>query len=214
MPIRDAGMMEYRQLTREPAVARALLYSYPGGFAMKDRRGFTLIEILILIAIVAVMLTMATTNFFSWQQHYSAVDFQREFLSLCNQARTRAMAFNLQHRLLINMNANVESVVLQQGSSGNGYTGWGNVVPSQQIAGANGAGINDIAYASSSAPAICALVFNPDGEVLIQTDPNSTTATVLTQADVHLSAKSVADQATIRLFGWTSKARLFYGWGS
>ena len=65
---------------------------------MKDRRGFTLLEIMIVIAIVGIMAVVATTNFFSWQNHYSAVGFQREFLSQFNEARTRSMATSLQHR--------------------------------------------------------------------------------------------------------------------
>ena len=68
---------------------------------MKDRRGFTLIEIMIVIAIVGIMAIVATTNFLSWQSHYSSVGFQREFLSQVNEARTRSMATSLQHRLLI-----------------------------------------------------------------------------------------------------------------
>jgi hypothetical protein len=58
-----------------------------------------------------------------------------------------------------------------------------------------------------------ALVFNPGGQVLTQTDPaNDNTILPLNQADVHLAAGSAADQATIRVFGWTSKARLSNGW--
>ena len=70
---------------------------------MKDRRGFTLIEIMIVLAIVGIVAIIATTNFFSWQSHYSGVGFQREFLSKVNEARTRSMATSLQHRLLIDL---------------------------------------------------------------------------------------------------------------
>ncbi len=54
---------------------------------MKDRRGFTLIEIMIALAIVGIVGIIATTNFFSWQSHYSSVGFQREFLSQCSARR-------------------------------------------------------------------------------------------------------------------------------
>jgi prepilin-type N-terminal cleavage/methylation domain-containing protein len=175
---------------------------------MKDRRGFTLLEILVVLAIVAIGVTIATTNFFLWQNHYTGIGFQREFLSQFNEARTRSMAFSLQHRLLIEMNA--ERVTLQRGNLGTGSSSWDNLA---QIVGSRGAGINDVVCTPvATVPATFGLVFNPNGEILVQTNPAGTTASPLTQADIHISATSVADQATIRVFGWTSKARLFNGW--
>ncbi len=88
---------------------------------MNGRRGFTLVEIMIAIAIVGIMTVIATTNLFSWQSHYSSVDFQREFLSQVNEARTRSMATSLQHRLLIDMNT--ETVTLQRWNLGIGSLG-------------------------------------------------------------------------------------------
>jgi prepilin-type N-terminal cleavage/methylation domain-containing protein len=176
---------------------------------MKDLRGFTLIEIMIVIAIVAIGVTIATANFFSWQSHYSGVGFQREFLSQVNEARTRSVASSLQHRLLIDQGA--ETVILQRGNLGTASGTW--VSTTLQVVGTRGAGINDVVCTPVVAvPTSFALVFNPDGEVLVQTNPAATTASPVTQADIHISAASVADQATIRLFGWTSKARLVNGW--
>jgi prepilin-type N-terminal cleavage/methylation domain-containing protein len=176
---------------------------------MKDRRGFTLLEIMIVLAIIGIGATIATTNFFLWQNHYSGVGFQREFLSQVNEARTRSMASSLQHRLLIDMNA--ETVILQRGNFGTASSTWANAA--QRVVGSRGAGINDVVCTPAvTVPTSFSLVFNPDGEVLVQTNPAGTTASPLTQADIHISAASVADRATIRVFGWTSKARLFNGW--
>lgn len=177
---------------------------------MKDRRGFTLIEIMIVLVIIGIGVTIATTNFQLWLNHSSGVGFQREFLSQFNEARTRSMASSLQHRLLIDMNA--ETVVaLQRGNLGTASSGWANATP--PVFGSRGAGISDVVCTPAvTVPTTFALVFNPDGEVLIQTNPAATTASPLTQADIHISATSVADQATIRVFGWTSKARLVNGW--
>jgi len=174
---------------------------------MKDRQGFTLLEIMIVIAIVGIMAVVATTNLQLWQNHYSGVGFQREFLSQANEARTRTMATSLQHRLLIEKSAG--RVTLQRWDLGVGP--WVNA--GQSVVGSRGAGIENMVYTPGGTVSTdFALLFNPDGEVLIQTDPNSTTATLLTQADVHLSASSATDRATIRVFGWTSKARLVNGW--
>jgi len=174
---------------------------------MKDRRGFTLIEIMIALAIVGIMVVIATTNLQLWQSHYSAIGFQREFLSQVNEARTRSMATSLQHRLLVEKSAG--RVTLQRWESGIGP--WVNAA--QPIVGSRGAGIdNVICDPTVAVPSTFALMFNPNGEVLVQTNTAGTTATALTQADVHLSATNAADQATIRVFGWTSKARLANGW--
>jgi prepilin-type N-terminal cleavage/methylation domain-containing protein len=203
-------MMEYRQLTHIPAAARALLYPYPGGFAMKDRRGFTLLEIMIVIMIVGIMAIIATTNFFSWQNHYGGVGFQREFLSQFNEARTRSVATSLQHHLLINSSDG--SVKLERWNSV--LNQW-EYVPGKATKPplGSGAGISDVVCTPTvSVPSSFALLFNPNGEVLVQTNTLGTAAATLTQADIHLSAASVADRATIRVFGWTSKARLFNGW--
>lgn len=176
---------------------------------MKDRRGFTLIEIMIALAIVGIVAIIATTNFLSWQSHYSAVGFQREFLSQVNQARTRSMGTSLQHRLRIDFGN--ETVVLQRGNAGTASGTWVNVAP--QVVGSRGAGIQEIVCSpapTSVTSGSFAFIFNPDGEVLTQ--DNAATIRVLTDAKVRLTAGSTVDQKTIRLYGWTSKARLENGW--
>ena len=177
---------------------------------MNDRRGFTLIEIMIAIAIVGILTIIATTNFSSWQSHYSGVGFQREFLSLASEARTRSMASTRQHRLLIDTGA--ETVTLQIGILGTGTpsTGWTNV--GQRVVGSRGAGIDNVVCTPSVTSPTFALVFNPDGQVMVQDNTASSAASPLTRADVHISAANVADRATITVFGWTSKARLTNGW--
>ena len=136
---------------------------------MKDRRGFTLIEIMIALTIVGIVGVIATTNFFSWQSHYSAVGFQREFLSQVNQARTRSMGTSLQHRLLIDMSAEPVTVILQRGNLETFPPGrmW-----RSRLNGSRGAGISDVVcdpVPTAAVPPIFALLFNPDGEVLVQT---------------------------------------------
>ena len=177
---------------------------------MKDRRGFTLIEIMIVLAIVAIGVTIATTNFILWQNHYSGVGFQREFLSQFNEARTRSMASSLQHRLRIDLGT--ETVALERGNAGTASGTWANAAP--HVVGTRGAGIHEIvcnpAPTSVTPPATFAFIFNPDGQVLTQ--DNAATVRALTDARVRLSAGSTVDQSTIRLYGWTSKARLENGW--
>jgi prepilin-type N-terminal cleavage/methylation domain-containing protein len=177
---------------------------------MKDRLGFTLIEIMIALAIVGIMTIIATTNFVSWQSHYKGIGFQREFLSLVNEARTRSLGSSLQHRLRIDLGA--ETVVLERGNAGTASGVWVSAAP--QVVGESGAGVHEILCnplpASVTPPGTFAFIFNPDGQVLTQ--DNAATVRALTDARVRMSAGSTLDQATIRLYGWTSKARLENGW--
>ena len=175
---------------------------------MKDRRGFTLLEIMIVVTIVGIMAIAATANLQTWLSHNSAVDFQREFLAQINQARTRSMASNLQHRL--NMNLDAETVTLERGNAGTASSVWTGT--GSAITGSKGAGISAITntpFGSIGAGSF-AFIFNPNGQVLAQDNTNNVTA--LTQANIHLSSDSAADHATIQLYGWTSKARLANGW--
>jgi len=176
---------------------------------MKGRRGFTLIEITIALTILGIMLIIATTNLQLWQSHYSAVGFQREFLSKVGEARTRSMGTSLQHRLRIDIGT--ETVVLERGNAGTASGTWVNVAP--QVVGARGAGIHEIVCNPAPASVTSgtfAFLFNPDGQVLTQ--DNAATVRALTDAKVRLSAGSTTDQTTIRVYGWTSKARLENGW--
>ncbi len=178
---------------------------------MKGRGGFTLIEIMIAIAIVGIVAIIATTNFQLWLSHNSAIDFQRELLAQFQAARTRSMATNLQHRLLMNLDA--ETVALQRGNAGTGSTNWDGT--GSALTGSKGAGIYNITYPPGGTTVNAgsfAFLFNPDGQVLAQPDPANSAVTALTQAYIRLSSDSAADHSTILLYGWTSKARLADGW--
>jgi len=177
---------------------------------MKDRRGFTLIEIMIALTILGIMVVIGTTNLQLWQSHYSAVGFQREFLALANEARTRSLGTSLQHRVRIDLGT--EAVVLERGDAGTASGTW--VIVAPQVVGTRGAGVHEILCdplpALVTPPGTFAFIFNPDGQVLTQ--DNAATVRALTDAKVRLSADSTVDQTTIRLYGWTSKARLENGW--
>jgi prepilin-type N-terminal cleavage/methylation domain-containing protein len=182
---------------------------------MEDRRGYTILEALIALVVASILVTISWSNLQGWMSHSSALGLQREILSMCNEARTRSMASSLQHRLLFDLNS--ESATLQRGNAVTGSTVWVNAQSSATAS--RGAAIESILYPlgnpsdTTVTSGSIAFIFNPNGQVLTQTnpaDPNAVSA--LTQGNIRLSAASDADRATIRLFGWTSKARLFNGW--
>ena len=119
------------------------------------------------------------------------------------------MGTSFQHRLRIDLGT--ETVVLERGNAGTGSGTWVDVAP--QVVGARGAGVHEIVCNPNPASVTSgtfAFIFNPDGQVLTQ--DNAATVRALTDAKVRLSAGSTADQTTIRVYGWTSKARLENGW--
>jgi len=174
----------------------------------KNRGGFTLLEILVAMVIVGIMLTIGMTNLFLWLDHAAAVDFQREILSRSNDARTRAMASNRQHRMQVDMTN--ETVTLQRGNLGTGSTAWSNV--GNPIEGKRGAGIQEIVYDNGTTVSAStnSFIYNPGGQVLAM--GSSSNILPMNQARVRLTAENPSDRATIRIFGFTSKARLEDGW--
>jgi prepilin-type N-terminal cleavage/methylation domain-containing protein len=176
---------------------------------MKGRRGFTLIEIVIALTIVGIVAVIATSNLQLWLTHNSAVGFQRGLLAQCSEARTRAMASNLQHRLRIDFGA--ETVTLERGNAGTGSTAW-TALGGSEVRGSRGAGVQDVTcYPGGTVVSAgsFALVLNPDGQVMKQTNPASAaTISAVTQVDIRLIPDNPSDNTMVRVFGWTSKARV------
>jgi prepilin-type N-terminal cleavage/methylation domain-containing protein len=177
---------------------------------MDNRRGFTLVEITIVLVILGIMAIIATSNLMSWLNHNAAIGFQREFLSRCADARTRAMATNLQQKVLLDLGNG--TVRIQQGNAGTASVGWTDV--GERIVASRGAGIHEViaspAPGTVSPPTTFSFIFNPGGQVLTQ--DNAAVIRPLTEAKVRLTADNPGEQTTLRLYGWTSKARLENGW--
>jgi prepilin-type N-terminal cleavage/methylation domain-containing protein len=188
---------------------------------MRCRKGFTIIELMIAVAIIGILAVVSTTNMMSWRNHSSAVGLQREILAMVNDARTRAMASNRKHRMIIYMLTGNDIASLQkEGTDENGLTVWEGItgVPTVRIKREPGVFGDDIQVrvreivnetnspVTVSPPAIYYFIFNPGGQVLSQV--NAGTPQPLGQARIRLTADNPADLAAIRLFGWTSQARL------
>lgn len=196
--------MKYRALTRKPAVARALLYPYPGGSAMKDRRGFTLIEIMIALAIVAIGLVIAISNLQRWVYQTNARGFQREVFSRLQEARIRASSSGGRHRVVLDLGNGTAYLQLRGASSWSGIS-----LP--DVKAPIGSRFASVTPNPGSAvtTGTYAFVFNPSGEAYGQsTIADDNTIALIDNASIVLAGANSQDNALITLFGWTGKARL------
>ena len=170
--------------------------------SMRDRRGFTLLEITITSVIVGIVGIMAFSNLNLWLAHNNYLGFQREAISEFQEARTRAIATRLQHRLNIDMDEG--RVTIEQGNASSGSGTW--VSLPRVVNAPKGSAIDFVRLTQAGTPTdntsgTVSIVFNPSGDNF-----------PVDQAAVRLKEEKTGTQWTIRLYGWTSKARLVNGW--
>ena len=72
-----------------------------GGKALK-RRGITVVEMMITLAIVAVLAVMVVPNLGGWIQHYRVKGAVREIVSQMELAKIKALKHNREYRLYVN----------------------------------------------------------------------------------------------------------------
>jgi type IV fimbrial biogenesis protein FimT len=179
---------------------------------MKDRRGFTLVELMIAIAIVGIGLLIAVTNLQRWVYQTNARGFQREVFSRFQDARIRASSSGGRHRVVLGLDLVNGTAVLQRVLPA--ATSWSDIsLPS--VKAPTGSRIASVvtmksgSVVSTVTTGTFAVVFNPSGEAYGQSTIGSDNSIALIDnAVILLTGANPQDNASITVFGWTGKARL------
>jgi prepilin-type N-terminal cleavage/methylation domain-containing protein len=167
---------------------------------MRTNKGFTLIEIMIVLGIIGIGAIIAGSNINDWITHNRSVGFHRVVTQMMEEGRTRAIASQRQHRVIIDTTGN--NVSLERGDKGAGSTTWTKVVAT--IPAPRGSSIDNVLTTQGTVTTNTSA-----GTVNITVNPSCDTFP-LDQVRIYIS-NDLGEAWTLRVFGWTSRVRLENG---
>ena len=130
---------------------------------LKNRKGFTLTELMIITAIVGIMASITIPNIIGWMPRYRLKTITRDIYSTLQLARMRAVATGFEYQISFDLSN--ETYSISKGDSSSGSTSW-----TQE------GGVSTVPYEIdivSLSGSITSLHFNPTGSC-----SNATTITI------------------------------------
>jgi prepilin-type N-terminal cleavage/methylation domain-containing protein len=167
---------------------------------MRSEKGFTLVEFMIVAAIIGIGVIIAHANIVDWIAHNRSVGFHREVAQMLEEARTRAIASQRQHRIVIDPAA--ENVSLERGDLGSGSGVWTGIRAT--LTAPAGTSFTDVLTTQGGVTTTEAV--NP---VIVTVNPSSDIFP-LDLVRIHIT-NDLGEDWTVRIFGWTSRVRVENG---
>lgn len=123
-------------------------------FFFSSRRGFTLTEVLVVIAMMAVLTAIALPPFLAWRQNFVYKQGAYEISNILKGAKSRAISTNLQHR--VGLVAADRSYQVARGDSAYRSSTW-------ETAGLANGSLKQNVFLNLSGAATMNIQFNPNG---------------------------------------------------
>ena len=90
---------------------------------MRNKSGFTIIELMVIIAIISILATLAIPNFFAWRPKRQLSAATKDVFAVMQYARSRALKDNVSVGLLFNRANETYTVFLDNGAGANAGNG-------------------------------------------------------------------------------------------
>ena len=97
---------------------------------LKHNKGFSLVEILIVVAIIAVVLSVAAPSFMSYRQNTSLKEATRDLAGDITLWRQSAIAENVRYRMVFDQGANNYRIQIESPANSSTYVNLSTVNPS------------------------------------------------------------------------------------
>lgn len=127
----------------------------------KLHAGFTLVEVIIVIAIMAILTGMALPSFWEWQQNMIYRQAANDLSTSLKRAKSKSIATNLQHR--VDLNATNRSYQISKGNNAYRSSTWS----SSDVAGGV---LTSNVFLNLSGATTKSILFSPNGTSDINTN--------------------------------------------
>jgi len=122
----------------------------------KSKKGFTLLEVMIVVVIIGVMALIAIPNFLTWMAHFRLKGAARDIATAMHLAKMKAISQGVEYRVLFDLDN--ETFRLQKGNLAGNSTAWTNDGALNTVHSTL-----DIARVNTNTSGFRNKEFNPDG---------------------------------------------------